>query len=659
MSQEINDKFEKFETDKEKLLNLFEQTQQIVQTYENKQSSQPIMNDTTLNAIERLRNASFKILVVGEFKRGKSTFINALLGEDILPAYVTPCTAVINEVKYAAEEKAVLHFYNPLPKELPKLTDEVIQHIKKNKSGKIPEMIINANQLKDHALEKYVVIDDPGSSRTDRESPQSPFELVELYWPLEMCKNNVEIIDSPGLNENKTRSRVTENYYSKVDAVIFVTSCDMLASESEMNTIDALHSRGFEDMFFICNRYDQVRERERDRLKQYAIAKLIDKTNLKECGIHFVSSFKALQAMTEIRDENERNNQFEEAGFKKLQNDLFNFLTNNRAKIKILDPSNQLKLLLKELLEKILPQRKKMYEQKYDDLKKRFDSCQPDIELAKQLHQNIVSNIIQDQNALVRNVKSSFKKYMDNQIKTIVNHLKNSQSVDECKEYQKRINSNIEKGLQQWRKYELRSLFHDFIDNISQKNEDNLKEFYDKLDSITTHLGVNSNTSTDNSSFFEKTLKTSGVVKELNAMLKELFYSIGNLADIDIDINSTIFEKIKEFIEYLFGKNDTIKKKFNEIASQIKEQLEDNASDQTNVLAKGVKAKTDDLINQIQYGLAVDLNLLQENVYTALENMRKGKENMEKQRVKIDSDMETLKKLEKELSSMTKKWEKK
>ena len=40
-------------------------------------------------------------MVLGEFKRGKSTFINALLGEEILPAYAVPCTAIINEIKYA------------------------------------------------------------------------------------------------------------------------------------------------------------------------------------------------------------------------------------------------------------------------------------------------------------------------------------------------------------------------------------------------------------------------------------------------------------------------------------------------------------------------------------------------------------------------------
>ena len=66
------------------------------------------------NALERLvgkvSNTSFKIQIAGTFKNGKSTFINALLGEEILPAYALPCTAVINEVKYGDEKKAKLYF---------------------------------------------------------------------------------------------------------------------------------------------------------------------------------------------------------------------------------------------------------------------------------------------------------------------------------------------------------------------------------------------------------------------------------------------------------------------------------------------------------------------------------------------------------------------
>ena len=70
--------------------------------------------DTWVETLQRLEqrvsNDSFKVLIIGEFKRGKSTFINAMLGQDILPAYSTPCTAIINEVKWGQSPQALLHY---------------------------------------------------------------------------------------------------------------------------------------------------------------------------------------------------------------------------------------------------------------------------------------------------------------------------------------------------------------------------------------------------------------------------------------------------------------------------------------------------------------------------------------------------------------------
>ena len=60
-------------------------------------------------AAERLNRDDFRIIFCGEFKRGKSTFINAILGQKALPMKVAPCTGVITEVKYAQEPRVLVH----------------------------------------------------------------------------------------------------------------------------------------------------------------------------------------------------------------------------------------------------------------------------------------------------------------------------------------------------------------------------------------------------------------------------------------------------------------------------------------------------------------------------------------------------------------------
>ena len=53
--------------------------------------------------IEKSAGDHFEVAIVGEFKRGKSTLINALLGQEVLPADVLPATATLNRVTYSKE----------------------------------------------------------------------------------------------------------------------------------------------------------------------------------------------------------------------------------------------------------------------------------------------------------------------------------------------------------------------------------------------------------------------------------------------------------------------------------------------------------------------------------------------------------------------------
>src|SRR5215510_7431510 len=62
--------------------------------------------------LTRMESDKFSVVVVGEFKRGKSTFINALLGVDVLPADVLPTTATLNRVTYGYDKRAVVDYYD-------------------------------------------------------------------------------------------------------------------------------------------------------------------------------------------------------------------------------------------------------------------------------------------------------------------------------------------------------------------------------------------------------------------------------------------------------------------------------------------------------------------------------------------------------------------
>ena len=679
MSQEFTEKFERFEANKQKLLEYFSQAEKIIAPY--KQDTEIKQLD---DAAQKLKDQSFKTLVIGEFKRGKSTFINALLGEEVLPAFATPCTAVINEVKYGDKPRAILHFNNPLPKELPeKLTPEVVAHINKYKSsGKIPPMEIE--KVKD--IEKYVVIPDPGKDHS-KQVAETPFALVELYWPLELCKNNVEVIDSPGLNEHKSRTAVTENYISKVDAIIFVLSCDMLGSESEMGDVDNLRNSGFEDIFFVCNRFDQVRPRERDRVKQYAIEKLSEKTSLDENeGIHFVSSADALDAKLEITDPDELKNALTESGFLQVERSLITFLTVNRGKIKILQPGRELRRILIKMLDDVMPSRLKMYDQEVEELRTNYENSKPELQNAKDHQQDVLRKVELQQERFARNVRDSFKGFMREQIDMIPTWIKNHQfqntlSIKDVfnlkpqiekvsRECMNVIQANIESQVQKWQTKELKPLLQDFIEEVQQQTKQDLQKFYDSLSKIKKNLNLNVSHEAKEIGTLERVLAAaggffigglgsavSGGALGMDEMLKGLIPQIGvALAMIMLGFTNPLIliptllaSGTVQTLLGLKGQSEKIKSLISEKAQQ---QLRENLSEQSTQIAEDVKAKSDELRQQINLGMENEIKSLEENVQAALIKMENEKVDKEAEKAKVEEDMVALRKLRDSLVEM-------
>ncbi|MGO9687612.1 MAG: dynamin family protein, partial [Syntrophobacteraceae bacterium] len=58
----------------------------------------------------KLEEEAFNLVVLGQFKRGKSTFINALLGENILPTAIVPLTSVVTILRYGPKLKVEVKY---------------------------------------------------------------------------------------------------------------------------------------------------------------------------------------------------------------------------------------------------------------------------------------------------------------------------------------------------------------------------------------------------------------------------------------------------------------------------------------------------------------------------------------------------------------------
>lgn len=252
----------------EKILNLFEQYKKDISQLSNKGKeinfSETMKLDEKINKkIEEIKNREYKIFVTGEAKSGKSTFINAFLGEDILPTGFIQCTSSIIEIRRSKDEKKRL-----ISEEVGGgiTREENIDKIKKflketaaipDEYRDIPFNIINDNFLirfKDNYTEKDLnnfiseIKKEKVNNLTDSETKKGKVDnLTEeefenkvrkyiknsnwrkvikriiLEYPLEKLKE-VTIFDTPGVGAEGSVGDITKKYIKDADAIIFIKS---------------------------------------------------------------------------------------------------------------------------------------------------------------------------------------------------------------------------------------------------------------------------------------------------------------------------------------------------------------------------------------------------------------------------------------------------
>ena len=237
----------------------------------------------------KLVQANFKVIVIGKFSTGKSSLINALLGEQVLPDSLSPCTAYINEVVYGEEEQATIYFKQPLPADWEKFVqnEAVKKHILKHGQKNVPELELPLEELGDCVTIPW---DDDDIFGATSELDISPFAKAVIHYPCELCRNGIEIIDSPGLDEARDRTEIVDKYLKRVDAVIYVMTNIATGGDSDKELIRKyLVDNDIKNVFFVCNLFGIPLKMAQKQLLGRLRKVFGDKTILGEKGIHLVN----------------------------------------------------------------------------------------------------------------------------------------------------------------------------------------------------------------------------------------------------------------------------------------------------------------------------------------------------------------------------------
>ena len=382
----------------DKIVESIEESEEVAANNSGKLSLSRDIEDIKV-ASKNLREGVFRLLVLGDMKRGKSTFLNALIGERLLPSDVNPCTAVLTILRYGAEKTVTVHFND----------------------GKSPQKLDF-----DSFKHKYTI--DPGEAKRLEQEKKSAFPDVShavVEYPLPLLEKGIEIIDSPGLNDTEARNELSLGYVNNCHAILFVMRASQPCTLGERRYLENyIKGRGL-SVFFLINAWDQVKEalidpddeeelqEASDRLHKVFKANLaeysvVDGQDIYDERVFAISSLQALRKRLKNPEAD-----LQGTGFPEFMGALNTFLTRERAVAEL----RQVRTLArqachhtKEAIERRIP----LLEQDVNQLRERIDSVKPEFEKLNSIGSEFQQEIKETRDNQARKVSDSFRSYVLN-----------------------------------------------------------------------------------------------------------------------------------------------------------------------------------------------------------------------------------------------------
>jgi predicted GTPase len=278
--------------------------------------------------VRKLEEDRFHLVVVGEFNHGKTTFVNALLGEAVLPVGVTPTTAAIHHIRWAARPEALVVSSSGVRSAIP------FEEAKRFAVG--------------------------GGATTE------DVDYLEIGYPAPLLEERILLVDTPGVNDlSLQRADITYSYIPRADAVLFLLDAGQILKESERVFLnDKLLKASRDKIVFVIAKWDLLSPDEQREALAYArnhLSKLV-----KEPVVLPVSAEMALGGNSAA------------SGLPELVTHLTRFLAEERGRI-LLDNSLGEGLSVSHLLSKGIDARRRSIQMKTEEIDRRIAALEKDL----------------------------------------------------------------------------------------------------------------------------------------------------------------------------------------------------------------------------------------------------------------------------------------
>lgn len=248
---------------------------------------------------QRLVDERFQLAVLGQFKRGKSTFLNALLGAPILPTGVIPLTAVPTFISWSPTPLVRVTYRTDRSPE--RFCDSAPDDIRSRLFGYVAEEANPKNRLN--------------------------VARVDLSYPAAILKNGVVLIDTPGIGStHRHNTDAALEVLSECDAALFVVSADPPITEAELAYLDLVRSK-VARLFLILNKADYLAPHELQVATSFLRRTLQGPPlSIPDARVFCISALQGLKAKASGGGK-----ALQESGLTQIEDHLLRYLANEKA----------------------------------------------------------------------------------------------------------------------------------------------------------------------------------------------------------------------------------------------------------------------------------------------------------------------------------------
>lgn len=220
-------------------------------------TQEKILQNLELETRSKEQISHLKIAIVGQFSSGKSSFINALLGGEILPSGVTPVTAKVCEISYGENLGSAISQNNP--QDTNHLQNSS-QNPPKNSSQNLPKNLLQNLLIEVHYKDSSIKLKPLAYLHQIDSIENATISHFKLQAPIELLKN-ITFLDTPGFNsQNQIDTDTTNAILREVDGIIWLSLIDNVGKQSEKDILQE-HLRQYSaKSLCILNQKDRLKD---------------------------------------------------------------------------------------------------------------------------------------------------------------------------------------------------------------------------------------------------------------------------------------------------------------------------------------------------------------------------------------------------------------